>query len=361
VREYEAKVAERTTRYLGALENAAASAEEKELPAARELFERESVRLKGAIKPAVQRVTKRTSVAGGDGGGPFQEVVENDGLLTGLVLHTGDFAGHAVLVAVQPIFSIAGAARLGTMRGVPSGAAVKLEAADGYAIGGLNLQSGDRVDGLEIVFMKIKPGGLALDPADSYTSKWVGGKGGGPVKISGRGNVIVGIYGATGLEFDSLGLIELVQSNTPGASVKEVIRENPATIAVTSLTAETLAESPAREAGKWQHVPEALRGAKIFSTGPKQLGVAEYKVSGPGRVYVACNYDYQGNPSGKWTEDRWMPEDFKKNGWALVEGIELRSWEGRTFQIFTRELKAGESGRLRCNKYEPPYFISFNP
>jgi hypothetical protein len=62
------------------------------------------------------------------------------------------------------------------------------------------------------------------------------------------------------------------------------------------------------------------------------------------------------------TASPWIPESFIENGWARVEGVELKSWEAdRTFIVFTKELKAGESGRLRCNKYEPPYFITFTP
>ena len=93
----------------------------------------------------------------------------------------------------------------------------------------------------------------------------------------------------------------------------------------------------------------------------KHLGTADFKVNKPGRVYVACNYENQGKESPDWINERWLEEDFLKNGWSRVEGIELRSWEGRTFIVFTRELKANEAGRLRCNKYEPPYFITFNP
>ena len=105
-----------------------------------------------------------------------------------------------------------------------------------------------------------------------------------------------------------------------------------------------------------------MRGAKIYSAGAvKHNGVADFKVTKAGRVYVACNYDYQGNRGGSWSEERWMPEQFAENGWARVEGVELISWENRAFMLFTKELKSEEKGRLRCNKYEPPYFITFQP
>ena len=228
-------------------------------------------------------------------------------------------------------------------------------------MGGLKVNSGDRVDGLEIVFMKIKPGGL--DPADAYTSDWVGGKGGGDTKL-GSGAPVVGIFGGAGKELDSLGLIELVPAAPAKgtAPVHVVTKENPATVSIVNLTAEPLTEAASAEAGRWMRVPEVLRGAKVFSGSPiKHNGVADFKATAAGRVYLACNYDYQGNRSGGWIEERWMPEQFVEKGWSLVPGLELVSWENRSYVLFTKELKAGESGRLRCNKYEPPYFITFQP
>ena len=43
----------------------------------------------------------------------------------------------------------------------------------GYAVGGLNLRTNKIVTAVQVVFMKQKPDG-SLDPADSYTSKWLG-------------------------------------------------------------------------------------------------------------------------------------------------------------------------------------------
>jgi hypothetical protein len=241
--DFDIQAAQRAARYLGALEKATASPVSEEALAARILLEKERSRLPQVSQSIAKRPTKRTLAASGEGGGPFEEVAQDEALLSGLILHTGDFAGHEVLVAIQPIFRTTTATRLGTLRGVPRGTAVRLEAEPGYAIGGLSLHSGDRVDGLEIVFMKVKPGGL--DPADFYKSTWVGGKGGGPVEISGNGNAIIGLYGATGSEFDSLGLIEVPQ---PADGGKEGTRDNPA--AVNGSKAQPVDESSTRETGK---------------------------------------------------------------------------------------------------------------
>lgn len=373
-RSFDARAAQRAADYVASIEklaaNLASSGDAAGAAAIRALLDAEKSHLPAPPPPAPNAETRRTRAAGGDGGAPYEEMPRtSEALLTGLVLHTGDFAGHRVITAVQPIFRSSTGPRTGKLYGVPHGQSVKVEAVEGYAVGRLNLNTGDRVDGMEIVFMKIKPGGLELDSGDSYKSPWIGGKGGGETTL-GSGAPIVGIFGGVGLELDSIGLIErvpavpaaAVPSRNRPALVKEITKENPATVSVVHLTAEPLVESSSAEAGKWLRVPEPLRGAKIFCGSPiKHNGVADFKVTAAGRVYLACNYDYQGNSSGNWSEDRWMSEQFAENGWSLVQGLELISWENRTFIIFTKQLKEGESGRLRCNKYEPPYFITFQP
>lgn len=364
-RTLDAKAAQRAAGYLASLEKLAADLQSAGDPVAaaitRALLDAEKGRLPKASAPVPKAATRRTSAAGGEGGGAYEEVAGDGALLTGLVLHSGNFAGHHVIVAVQPIFRTEAGSRTGKLHGSARPNVEKIEAAEGYAVGGLNVNSGDRVDGLSIVFMKIKPGGL--DPADAYTSDWIGGKGGGDTKL-GSGAPVVGIFGGVGVELDSLGLIELVPAAPAKgtAPVHVVTKENPAAVSVVNISGEPLTEAASAEAGKWMRVPEPLRGARIFSSSPiKHIGVADFKAASAGRVYLACNYEYQGNRGGSWSGERWMPEQFVENGWSLVQGLELVSWENRTFVIFTKELKAGESGRLRCNKYEPPYFITFQP
>jgi len=43
----------------------------------------------------------------------------------------------------------------------------------GYAVGGLNVKTKEVVTAVQVIFMKLKPDGT-LDPADKYTSNWVG-------------------------------------------------------------------------------------------------------------------------------------------------------------------------------------------
>ncbi|MBL68207.1 MAG: hypothetical protein CMO74_07110 [Verrucomicrobiales bacterium] len=105
-------------------------------------------------------------------------------------------------------------------------------------------------------------------------------------------------------------------------------------------------------------MPEILLGASIFSGDSKRTnGNADFEITRTGRVYLALNYDYQGNSSGGWTEERLSAGQFMARGWAQVKGMEIIGWNNRSHQIFTRECRKGETFRLRCNKYEPPYII----
>ncbi|HEV7403040.1 MAG TPA: hypothetical protein VGO11_08950 [Chthoniobacteraceae bacterium] len=148
------------------------------------------------------------------------------------------------------------------------------------------------------------------------------------------------------------------------ASVKGVDRSNPATVAVDGLVPVKLAMGDEADGSSWAFVSDDLKGATIHQskplTGYAANGAAVYKVLSPGRAYLALNYQYQGNKGGGWVEERWMEEDFIKHGWSRVEDPKLSAHK-HDFIIMTKVLEAGETGKLRCNKYEPPYFITFQP
>lgn len=140
--------------------------------------------------------------------------------------------------------------------------------------------------------------------------------------------------------------------------VEAIMDAKPATVDMMLLKPARLKESANKEQGRWARVPNALMGASIYATPPTGAnGTADFRVTRGGQVYLALNYDYQGNSGGGWTEERWMPEDFMAAGWAQVRGAQMVAWNNRTYSIFTRKLEKGEQFRLRCNKYEPPYVI----
>lgn len=117
----------------------------------------------------------------------------------------------------------------------------------------------------------------------------------------------------------------------------------------------------------WEDVPPVFRerSAQIMAlTVPAgvETGVAEYTVRSSGYALIACNFGYQGNNSGDWQSSRWQPSDFAANGWTSIPQTELGGFltsvdVHRVQVIFWKNLAAGETGRIRCNKYYPPYFI----
>ena len=62
----------------------------------------------------------------------------------------------------------------------------------------------------KIIFMRINPDGLSLNPQDFYVTDWLGGEGGGKGReISARGRLVVGVTGRTGDVVEGLGLVYL--------------------------------------------------------------------------------------------------------------------------------------------------------
>lgn len=68
-------------------------------------------------------------------------------------------------------------------------------AKEGYAVGGLNVKTRKVVTGVQVVFMKLKPNGT-LDPADKYTSDWLGepGEGDKQASLTGKGRKVIGMH-----------------------------------------------------------------------------------------------------------------------------------------------------------------------
>ncbi|NBV25545.1 MAG: serine/threonine protein kinase [Proteobacteria bacterium] len=89
--------------------------------------------------------------------------------------------------------------------------------------------------------------------------------------------------------------------------------------------------------------------------------VAEYVVKTDGYLLLACNFSYQGSGTKTFT-DRWTKEQFIANGWKEITAAELggtliRGGGERQQVLFIKKATQGERGHLRCNKYDPPYFI----
>jgi hypothetical protein len=144
-------------------------------------------------------VTVKTARQGGGGGGAFDEVGPPGTRLVGFHLVDG-----GAINVLQPIYRGPGGAVAGVSHGGNPGTAVDVVAKDGYAVGAVVVRSGDWIDALRVVFMRVR--GKRLDPSDSYESPWYGGSGGGETKLGGDGSPVVGVFGASGDFIDSIGL-----------------------------------------------------------------------------------------------------------------------------------------------------------
>ncbi len=151
----------------------------------------------------------KTKAIGGPGGGRFEAFKAEGGVLVGLEVSTGSYAGHTVISGIRPIFQTLAGRVKGERYGAGGETTVTLEAREGYAVSQVNISGGDRLDGLELQYWRIAAGSGGLDAAGAYKSEWVGGKGGAKARspLSGNGNPVVGVFGGAGSEIDRLGLI----------------------------------------------------------------------------------------------------------------------------------------------------------
>jgi len=150
-------------------------------------------------------------MVGSSAGDTFYDEVKQPSYLTGVVAALGTFGNGHVILSIQGIYESPDAAYKPAVHGDPqrSKEEVRVEAKPGYAVAGVKVKSGDRVDGFRLVFMRKKDG--KLDPNDKYESRWIGGRGGGGENTLGAdGRPIISIIGRTGPELQALGLVQLV-------------------------------------------------------------------------------------------------------------------------------------------------------
>jgi hypothetical protein len=131
------------------------------------------------------------------GGGQFR-YVEPDGFLLGVETGTGEWDREKCIGGFTPVFS----------RDQPASPLKRVLAKEGYAVGAVNIQTRRYVDALQLVFMRIKPDGR-LDPADSYTSDWIGfpEKEAKAKTLSGQGQRVIGVHLRRGAILNSLALV----------------------------------------------------------------------------------------------------------------------------------------------------------
>ena len=156
------------------------------------------------------------------------------------------------------------------------------------------------------------------------------------------------------------GLVSL----TARAADWDIWKKTPARIEVLACTPKPLEKSAVDDKNAWIKVPDNLLkyGAQIYLP-DKGLnnGVVDITVVDEGYLFIACNYDYQGNSSGNWKEEVWDEKRFKAKGWHVLSKSELggilAKGDNKEQAVLMKRVKAGEKFRFRCNKYDPPYPI----
>lgn len=138
---------------------------------------------------------KLTQIVGGAGAPTFRDQAPADGLLIGFDVGLGHAFGVELVRAIQPRYQTPLGEATGRKFGTNFAKAVSVKAKPGYAVGSIYVKSGLVVNGFSVQFMRIK--GAKLDPADSYSSQWIGDHtgGGGPTLLAGDGTRIIGIIG----------------------------------------------------------------------------------------------------------------------------------------------------------------------
>ena len=110
-------------------------------------------------------------------GNKFSEKVPDNAYLVGFEVSKEQLGSTPHLVSLQPLYRTKDGEKQGKgkLYGKKSDDVERAFAPKGYAVGGLRgLAQGD-VSGFELTFMKINPDGT-LDPNDTQTSDWLGGK-----------------------------------------------------------------------------------------------------------------------------------------------------------------------------------------
>jgi hypothetical protein len=159
-----------------------------------------------ALRNAIENNRIGATEIAGKADKPWQDVAREGGYLVGVKAGAGGWFQFKVLGGLTPIFATARGTREGQRRAGKGGTEVM--AKDGYAVGGLMVRSGEVINAIQVVFMRINLDGATLNPQDYYVSDWLGGEGGGkPKEINTRGKMVVGLTGSTESTVQSIGLI----------------------------------------------------------------------------------------------------------------------------------------------------------
>jgi hypothetical protein len=147
-------------------------------------------------RPAMSGVGEDTDFVGGPPGAA-RRLVSDDSLLYGVECTFGEWNGEKAIRQIVPIFS------RDYKRRLASGAVAR----EGYAVGAVNIYAQSYVNGIQLVFMRVRDDGQ-LDTNDSYTSDWMKTVNDGKMRtLTGDGAPIIGIHMRYGAVIDALALV----------------------------------------------------------------------------------------------------------------------------------------------------------
>lgn len=145
--------------------------------------------------------------------GGSRDLPDSAGVLIGFEFLESNSNNMADIRSLRAIYLTSEGVKEGKARGELSTVTNKVLARAGYAVGGIAVHHNERrIQGIQVIFMKINPatGKLDTSAATAYKSMWFGSRPRGKAReLGGDGRLVVGIFGKTGADCDTIGLIQM--------------------------------------------------------------------------------------------------------------------------------------------------------
>ena len=132
-------------------------------------------------------------------------------MLVGFEFVNGSWKGAPMVKSLRPLYLSPTGMISGGTRGKGDKAYKTVKAREGYAVSGLIVNPGsERLGGFQVIYAKIqtRPNGFGAEKPETYKSEWIGGElKKGAVTLGGDGRLGIGIFGTSGADVESIGLI----------------------------------------------------------------------------------------------------------------------------------------------------------
>jgi hypothetical protein len=176
----------------------------------------DAIKFSGDVFSFVQAAVQENRLTGVDvrgfqlGKDRYRDVPDEGGVLIGFQVGLGKFVNRAVIKSWRPIFLTKTGEKFGKWQGQAPATPTTVKAKPGYVVSGMSVRTSLGLDALSLTFAKLGKDGLDL--TDTYQSESIGGTGGSPGSIGGKGALFVGVTGHLGNEKSpcSLGLVAVL-------------------------------------------------------------------------------------------------------------------------------------------------------